>query len=251
MANIAPLFTWRSAIADSQLPAATRHVALALSLYMNERGGSAHPGPTLLAHDTGLHLSTVKAKLAELERTGWLVCRERGGIKGVRKCANVYEARVPVVSADPSSTATRRPAHPVPQTTRRPDRAHPSSSAQPPVVLDDPNSPENSPENSLAPATRPRKRDDLFEAVCRATGVDWRELNGQSRGPLNKAVGAIRESSGTPTEVFRRAGEFKRKYPNAALTPNALAKHWAALGNGAPQANSTLEEDLEAWKDLA
>ena len=41
--SLSPLFTWRSALADSDLEPPTRHVGLAISLYMNERGGSAFP----------------------------------------------------------------------------------------------------------------------------------------------------------------------------------------------------------------
>ncbi len=38
---------------------------------------------------------------------------------------------------------------------------------------------------------------------------------------------------------------------SALVTVTAFRAVTSALGNGAPQANSTLEEDLEAWKDLA
>ena len=51
MAQLSALFTWRSAICESGLPPTARHVALTLSLHMNERGGSAFPGATLLATD--------------------------------------------------------------------------------------------------------------------------------------------------------------------------------------------------------
>src|SRR4051812_29224564 len=93
MGEIKALFTWRSAICESDLPATTRHVALALSLYMSERGDSAHPGATRLARDTGLSERCVRSQLAKLAETGWLILRERGGEKGDKRRANVYEAR--------------------------------------------------------------------------------------------------------------------------------------------------------------
>jgi len=45
--RFSPLFTWRSAIAESHLPPTTKLVAVMLSLHMNERGGSCF-APRLL-----------------------------------------------------------------------------------------------------------------------------------------------------------------------------------------------------------
>lgn len=138
-----PLFTWRAAICESGLSPVTRHVALTLALYMNERGGSAYPGPTRIANDTGLHVSTVKERLTELERFGWLECVERGGRVGERKRANAWEARIPPTPLpmgqfDPSPVATRRRGLPVAV-------GYPSPLAQPPVATGDPISSLNSP----------------------------------------------------------------------------------------------------------
>lgn len=72
MTTIRPLFTWRSALCESDLPATTRHVALTLSLHMNERGGSAFPSQETLARETGLHTDTVKKQLRVLVDLGWL-----------------------------------------------------------------------------------------------------------------------------------------------------------------------------------
>lgn len=95
--TIAPLFTWRSAIAESDLAPTTRHVLLALSLYMNERGGSAYPGSARLARDTGLHQATVKGHLQTAVQTGWIeVIRQGGSNLGGRRLASEYVARTPV-----------------------------------------------------------------------------------------------------------------------------------------------------------
>lgn len=95
--TIAPLFTWRSAISESCLKPVERHCLLALSLYMNERGGSAWPGSTRLAHDTGLHVVTVKRALKAATDSGWLRVVERGGtpVAGKRH-ATQYVAHNPV-----------------------------------------------------------------------------------------------------------------------------------------------------------
>lgn len=96
--KFAPLFTWRSAICDSGLPPTTRHVALTVSLHMNERGGSCYPTLDQLADETGLSRSTVQTHRKALEDAGWLILTERGtstkGRHGQR--ANAYEAATPI-----------------------------------------------------------------------------------------------------------------------------------------------------------
>lgn len=92
MNRLLPLFSWRSAICQSDLPSTTRHVALTLSLYMSERGDSAYPGAERLASDTGLTVRCVRQHLKTLEDRGWLVCRVRGGGAGK---ATEYAATIP------------------------------------------------------------------------------------------------------------------------------------------------------------
>lgn len=77
--QLSPLFSWRSAITESDLPATTRLVALVLSLHMNERGGSCYPSQSTLARETGLHPETVKEHLRTLRTEGWLVAKEMQG----------------------------------------------------------------------------------------------------------------------------------------------------------------------------
>ncbi len=111
-----PLFTWRSALCDSDMPPVTRHVALSLSLYMSERGDSAFPGAERLAHDTGHHVSTVRRALKDLVAEGWLELVEAGGMKGEKRHANVYRATVPLAHNDPLPFATGSPPLATPST---------------------------------------------------------------------------------------------------------------------------------------
>lgn len=127
--KMAPLFTWRSALCDSDLPSTTRHVALALSLYMNERGGSAYPGISHLVHDTALSESTCRDHLGRLVREGWLVLVEQGGRKGQRLRANLYEARIPP-HATPPAPGGVGPRGGIPDPTARPGA---SDGATPPA----------------------------------------------------------------------------------------------------------------------
>lgn len=72
MSDLSPLFTWRSAITDSDLSPDTRHVALTLSLHMNERGDSCFPSLETLRQETGRRKASVILGLRELEARGWL-----------------------------------------------------------------------------------------------------------------------------------------------------------------------------------
>lgn len=115
MTKIQPLLTWRGAVCESDLPATARHVALTLSLYMSERGDSAYPGATRLSHDTGLSERSVRSQLALLVAHGWLVMVEQGGLKGEKRHANTYAARVPPtpLPLDPGTSFTREADSPV------------------------------------------------------------------------------------------------------------------------------------------
>jgi DNA-binding transcriptional ArsR family regulator len=77
---LAPLFTWRSAVASKDGPhPTTRHVLLTLALYMNEKGASAFPSVETLVEDTGLSKPTVVKHLHLAEEEGWIESAFRGG----------------------------------------------------------------------------------------------------------------------------------------------------------------------------
>jgi hypothetical protein len=90
---MSPLFTWRSWICESGLPSTVRLVLFTLSLYMNERGGSAYPGAKRLADDSGLSVRSVKSALAIALEAGCIVETFHGGspVGGQRK-ASEYRA---------------------------------------------------------------------------------------------------------------------------------------------------------------
>lgn len=157
--TIAPLFTWRSAIGESALPPTCRHVLLALSLYMNEKGGSAYPGSSRLAHDTGLNQRTVKDWLSHAEKNGWIVVARRGGTaKGGKRLASEYVAHIPGhITVDNYRVST---------TTGGPDDMHRWSSPPPPVVQDHPITSVITPENSRGSAPKDCIR-------CHGDGSYW------------------------------------------------------------------------------
>lgn len=74
-----------------------------------------------------------------------------------------------------------------------------------------------------------RPRDTLFEAMVAVLGWDQRELTPTARGRINRALKGLRSVGATEVEILERGRRYKLKYPKAALTPNALEAHWAAL----------------------
>ena len=93
---LAPVITWRSQLVHYSDCPTCKLVGLALSLYMNERGGSAYPSNATLAADCSLGVSTVRQHLNEhLCPQGWLTLKHRGGQKGDRKMANEWQATTP------------------------------------------------------------------------------------------------------------------------------------------------------------
>lgn len=104
-ATLSPLFTWRTAIAKSGLPPTVRLVAFTLSLYMNERGGSAWPSITTLADDSGLSVASVKRGTKALERAGFLICKREKGL------STHYTATIPTQLTFPQEQVTQNRAH--------------------------------------------------------------------------------------------------------------------------------------------
>jgi hypothetical protein len=100
-ATLSPLFTWRTAIAKSGLPPTVRLVAFTLSLYMNERGGSAWPSITTLAEDSGLSPASVKRGTKALERAGYLLCERKEGL------STHYTATAPTQLTFPQEEVTQ------------------------------------------------------------------------------------------------------------------------------------------------
>lgn len=238
--ELAPIITWRTAVARSDLPATRRHVALTLALWMNEMGGSAFPSATTLADATGLSERTIRASLQHLVQARWLDLVERGGVRGQRRRANSYQATIPpgpptpVTPATPAGVPPSTPA--TDDTTPATDDNDPCNSCTP-VVQE---LPMNSPPPCAADAPREIAARailaDLRAAVATNLGMTLPPVTTSAHGQLNAACGDILRHATTPDEaealpdqVPRRVAEFARRFPTATCTPMALAKHWPQL----------------------
>lgn len=80
---------------------------------------------------------------------------------------------------------------------------------------------------SSAPAAPSPGRDGLWTAVLLACNVNGDELTERTRKKHGDAVKLIREAGGTAEQVPFRAAVYLERFSTAALTPHALANHWA------------------------
>lgn len=80
------------------------------------------------------------------------------------------------------------------------------------------------------PAPTARARNEVWDAVCLVTGTDSSKLTVSGASSLGKVVKELKEVGATPDEIKVRARRYVNRYPNISLTPTALTKHWANLG---------------------
>lgn len=198
-----------------------------------------------LHEDVGLE--NVDAWLSELDREGLVVRYEVDGKR------YLYVTQWPRFQHPQKPKPSLLPAPP--DTSTRRVRDEPGTD----LVLVEPGEGvgEGGEEELIAPAKPPRKRDEIFDALCAETNTDPSQLTQTGRGPLNRATKDLRDQGATPDEIHYRAGAFRRRYPNIALTAPALSKHWASLGNGrspaqpAPELTPEQEAALDAeWREL-
>ena len=87
--------------------------------------------------------------------------------------------------------------------------------------------------------------------------VQGSKLDGLSkteRGSINAALKSIREAMPPNTtreelarEMERRAGKYRKEWPNAALTASALAKHWSRYAAAEPMADTVPKLAEPSW----
>jgi len=86
------------------------------------------------------------------------------------------------------------------------------------------------PQPSLAAdaARKVRTPDPLWDAVADVCGLTA-PFTKSAAGQIAVAVKELRAVEATPVEVRLRAGQYRAHFPEARLTPTALAKHWPGL----------------------
>jgi hypothetical protein len=95
-------------------------------------------------------------------------------------------------------------------------------------------------------ASERRQTDRLFDAMCAACGHDPKRLTSAERGRINKALKDLRTVGATAEEITAAASQWVRIYPNATLTPTAMAAHWTKLtARRSTTSAATDDPDLE------
>lgn len=77
------------------------------------------------------------------------------------------------------------------------------------------------------------ERDEVREAVESVCGISRESTTHRAAQQLDLAQRELAAVGATPSEVRERANVYRTRWPDAALTPMALVKHWPSL-NGAP-----------------
>lgn len=70
---------------------------------------------------------------------------------------------------------------------------------------------------------------ERFQALADACGLDVSQLTKNERGKLNAAEKQLREIHVDPEAISLAAKVWRRKFPDAELTPQAIANNWAQL----------------------
>lgn len=95
---------------------------------------------------------------------------------------------------------------------------------------------------------KPRKRDELFEALIEACGWDLDDLTPSARGRANRAAKELRQIGASPEGVRARAGVHRSKWPDMDVTPNSLATNYPSLGKSGPSESSACKHCGQDFK---
>jgi hypothetical protein len=79
---------------------------------------------------------------------------------------------------------------------------------------------------AIAPVSAKRAPDVIWDALEAELG---RPATRNERGKRNNAVKQLRDVAASPDQVRDRCAEYRRRWPNASLTDQALVNHWTSL----------------------
>ena len=218
--------SWVLDHSDSTL--GTRLVLLSLANHADKYGREARAAVKTYAAEAHLSPRQVQYALRKLEASGEIVCTGKHGSRADRM-VNIYELpgmsgaqEVRPAATDGAQNRTER-------------------GAESDIDGVNPIAPKPSLGTVLEPSKplRKRERDFVFDALAEVCGVAVDKSTKRERGGIAKAASEIRAASfsgvgynedwtyeDVRSLVLSRATQYRRRYPGAALTPNALAMHW-------------------------
>lgn len=226
-AKLSPLFSWRAAVAQGDLPAPAKHLALTLSLHMSELGDSCFPSHATLSSETSLSTSTVCTHLKTLEDAGFIL-REPGS-KGR---STHYFATLPAgVGTPPAGVPTPRDGdEDVQESVSRKTSAA-------------------APQEGWTKAERDIVWDGLVD-VCGAP------VTNSERGDFGKTSRELRDviprdaaAADILVAMRARRSRWTVRYPGAAFTHRVLRQHWADLGRSENEVRGPAGDEAELEDD--
>ena len=87
---------------------------------------------------------------------------------------------------------------------------------------------------------------ELSAALADALGIAQSELTPSAKSSFEKAVADLTSVSALVEDVPRRVNVYRSKWPQAACTPAAIAKHWPQLTESASETELTPVRDVLA-----
>lgn len=248
-----------------------RLTLLALADNASKNEAIAYPGQPLLMEMTRLKERGLRDSLRWLEEEVEIETRQamkrRTRINVYRVLLGEFAAVVIDPSnlpfrllqpfSSPNQIATRRAAKsagreegPTDPTTGRnggDDRQNPPLSKEGPGLDPETREPKNS---SLVAADAAEGEGRVVEigvALSAALGVQLRTLTRSERGAWERAVHELADVGATRDDVTARCAAYRVRWPEIALTPMALVRHWSLLGAAVEIASPTRK--VEEWID--
>ena len=208
---------------DQDLPTSQKMLLLAIADHADDDGDNAWPSKARLAKKVGLSENRIRQMLRRLEADGWITTdRQQGGTHRTPSDRRPNLYRVVMDERGLTHEPPRGLTHDAPRgLTHEPLTISSTSSTS---IGGD----------SDTESPRKRKADPLFDAMVEACSINALRLTTSSRGALNRAVKELREVGADPDQVADAARAYRLKYPEAAITPQALAKHFPALSDPVP-----------------
>ena len=223
---------------EQDIPTTKKMLLLAIADHSDDDGDNSWPSKHLLAKKVNVTEGQIRRLLRELETDGWIHTSLRsGGSNRVSpdRRPNLYQILLTRGRMDaPSGNSVvmrsdergrtgapyggagvhERGRTDAPQTI--------SESSEPSLATD---------EHTTHVGSEPRvqKKDRLYHVVCDACLINKNTLTESAKAPIKKAVKELRYINATEDEVISAARKFRECFPNAMLTPSALAKHFPTL----------------------
>lgn len=91
--------------------------------------------------------------------------------------------------------------------------------------------------------SHPREQDLIWNSVCSIFHLNPQTKSEKSR--VGKIVADLKIKNATAAEIQTRLTRYKKQWPNAAATPEALTKHWDTLTGSASESPISRLRQLE------